>query len=162
MPSLVGSEMCIRDRVGNDVIYVGWVGVGWQRCRKTRQSLRGLVNQSSTVSFCFVLLDYFFTLTPYKGNDRITQCDSVHMVRQPCGRCIVYPLLCLEVATPENKSTHFGRGHPYTRKSASHAVLSRMQLTLHATRPTPHGASRLVQAMSAWSVKTRRAPVPAL
>ena len=38
------------------------------------------------------------------------------------------------------------------------AVLGRMQLTLHATRPTPHGASRLVQAMSAWSVKTRRAP----
>ena len=35
---------------------------------------------------------------------------------------------------------------------------SRMQLTLHATRRTPHGASRLVLAMSAWSVKTRRAP----
>jgi len=35
---------------------------------------------------------------------------------------------------------------------------SRMQLTLHATRRTPHGPSRLVQAMSAWSVKTRRAP----
>ena len=33
-----------------------------------------------------------------------------------------------------------------------------MQLTLHATRRTPHGASRLVLAMSAWSVKTRRAP----
>ena len=33
-----------------------------------------------------------------------------------------------------------------------------MQLTLHATRPKPHGTSRLVQAMSAWSVKTRRAP----
>ena len=43
-------------------------------------------------------------------------------------------------------------------KSASQAVLSRMQLTLHATRLTPHGASRLVQAMSAWSVKTRHAP----
>ena len=28
-----------------------------------------------------------------------------------------------------------------------------MQLTLHATRPTPHGASRLVQATCAWSVK---------
>ena len=42
--------------------------------------------------------------------------------------------------------------------SASQAVLSRMQLTLYATRPTPHGASRLVQAMSAWSAKTRRAP----
>ena len=34
-----------------------------------------------------------------------------------------------------------------------------MQFTLHATRQqTPHGASRLVQAMSAWLVKTRRAP----
>ena len=28
-----------------------------------------------------------------------------------------------------------------------------MQLTLHATRRTPQGASRLAQAMSAWSVK---------
>ena len=33
-----------------------------------------------------------------------------------------------------------------------------MQLTLHATRRTPYGASRLVQAVSAWSVKTRHAP----
>ena len=33
-----------------------------------------------------------------------------------------------------------------------------MLLILHATRPTPHGASRLVQAMFAWSVKTRCAP----
>ena len=33
-----------------------------------------------------------------------------------------------------------------------------MQLTLHATRRTPRGASRLVQAMSAWLVKTRRTP----
>ena len=37
------------------------------------------------------------------------------------------------------------------------AVLGRMQFALHATRRTPHGASRLVQAMSAWLVKTRRA-----
>ena len=29
-----------------------------------------------------------------------------------------------------------------------------MKLTLHATRPTPLGASRLVREMSAWSVKT--------
>ena len=28
-----------------------------------------------------------------------------------------------------------------------------MQLTLRATRRTPHGASRLVQAMSVWSMK---------
>ena len=33
-----------------------------------------------------------------------------------------------------------------------------MQFTLHATRRTPQGASRLVQAMLAWLVKTRRAP----
>ena len=50
------------------------------------------------------------------------------------------------------------RCHPYARKSASRAVLSVMQLTIQATRRTPHGASRLVLAMSAWSVKTRRAP----
>ena len=31
-----------------------------------------------------------------------------------------------------------------------------MPLTPHAARRTPHGASRLVQAMSAWSVETRR------
>ena len=33
-----------------------------------------------------------------------------------------------------------------------------MQLTLHATRQTPHGAPRLVQALPPWSVKTRHAP----
>ena len=33
-----------------------------------------------------------------------------------------------------------------------------MQLTLHATRRTPHGASRLVLAMFAWSVRARHAP----
>ena len=37
-------------------------------------------------------------------------------------------------------------------------VLSRMQLALYATRRTPHAASRLVQAISVWSVKTRPAP----
>ena len=48
---------------------------------------------------------------------------------------------------------------PSMCKTAAQAVLRRMQLTLHATtRPTPHGVSRLVQAMYAWSVKTRRAP----
>ena len=32
-----------------------------------------------------------------------------------------------------------------------------MQFTLDATSRTPPGASRLVHAMSSWSVKTRRA-----
>ena len=41
---------------------------------------------------------------------------------------------------------------------ASQAVRSRMQLALHATHRTSHGASRLVQAMSTWSARTRRAP----
>ena len=41
------------------------------------------------------------------------------------------------------------RCHPCARKFASKAVLSRMQLTLQATRTTRHGGSRLVQAMSA-------------
>ena len=51
-----------------------------------------------------------------------------------------------------------GRCHPYATMSASQAVPSRMHLTLHATRRPPHGASRLVLAMSAWPLKTRRAP----
>ena len=43
------------------------------------------------------------------------------------------------------------------RQAANESVLCRMQLKRHATRRTPH-ASRLVQAMPAWSVETRRAP----
>ena len=43
-------------------------------------------------------------------------------------------------------------------KSVLRAFFGRMQFTLHATRRAPHDASRLVQAMSAWLVKTRRAP----
>ena len=43
-------------------------------------------------------------------------------------------------------------------KSVFRAVLGKMPFTLRATRQTPHGASRLMQAMSAWLVKTRRAP----
>ena len=42
-------------------------------------------------------------------------------------------------------------------KSASQAVFSRVESTFHATRRTPHGASRLVKAMSARMI-TRRAP----
>ena len=48
--------------------------------------------------------------------------------------------------------------HMQEKSTSLVSVLSRMPLTLHATRQTPHGASRLVLATSAWSVKTRRAP----
>ena len=34
--------------------------------------------------------------------------------------------------------------------SAPQAVLSRMQVTFHAARRTPHGSSSLVHAFSAW------------
>ena len=70
------------------------------------------------------------------------------------------PLLSLEVATPESKSIIDAVIHIYwyARKSASQAVLIRMQPTLYATPGTPQGASRLVLAMSAQSMKTRRAP----
>ena len=37
-------------------------------------------------------------------------------------------------------------------------LAGRMQSTLHAARRTTHGALRLVKAISAWSVKTQRAP----
>ena len=47
---------------------------------------------------------------------------------------------------------------PPTLPSVLRAVLGNMQFTLHATRRTPHGASRLVQAMPAWLVITRHAP----
>ena len=43
------------------------------------------------------------------------------------------------------------------RESASQVFFSRMQLTPHATRRTPHGASHLVQTMSAWSVNPQSA-----
>ena len=79
------------------------------------------------------------------------------MVRHPQASYIVTP--CCLWKWPHRKSNQFiGRCHAYARKSALQAVLSRMHLTLDATRRTLHGASRLVLAMSAWSVKPRRAP----
>ena len=41
--------------------------------------------------------------------------------------------------------------------AVSRLAMKATQLPLYATRPAPHGASRLVQAMSTWSVKKRRA-----
>ena len=49
------------------------------------------------------------------------------------------------------------RCHPCVRKSAPQAVVSSMQLILHAARRTTYGTSRLVQVMSVLSVETRRA-----
>ena len=99
------------------------------------------------------------TFTPHRGNDRITQCDSVYMARHPGGSFIASPLLLLEAATPEKKKINSFDAVIHMQENPPHkAVLSRTELILHATRATPHGASRLVQTMSAWSVKTGRAP----
>ena len=46
----------------------------------------------------------------------------------------------------------------HMQETPASPVLSVMKLNLHATRRTPHGGARLVQGMSDWSVKTRRAP----
>ena len=103
------------------------------------------------------------TLTPYMRNDRITQCDSVYMVRHPRGSYIAYKIAVSGSGhTGKQRKSfdaviHMKENTHKVPKSASQAVLSRMLLTLHATRRTPHGDSRLVQAMSAWSVEIRRA-----
>ena len=81
---------------------------------------------------------------------------SVSMVRQPRGSCIV--TTSLEVATPENEINSCDAVIHMQKKSVSKAALCRVQPALHVTRRTPHGALRLVQAVSAWSVKPRRAP----
>ena len=90
---------------------------------------------------------------------------SVNMVRHPRGSYIVIPVAVSRVATPENKVQLIGaviheqESRHKVPKCVLQAPLGRMQFTLHATRRTPHGASRFAQAMSAWLVKTRRAPV---
>ena len=82
-----------------------------------------------------------------------------------CLALLVTPLLLLEFASisPDGasppSSTHSTLSSVYKKaRLTSCSLYSRMPLTLHATRRSPHGASRLVQALSAWSVKTQRAP----
>ena len=78
------------------------------------------------------------------------------MVRLPRGSYIVLPLLSLEMAISEIIVNSLKPSS--TCKSASQAVVVMVQLSLHETRRIPHSASHLVQAMSAWSVKSRHAP----
>ena len=64
---------------------------------------------------------------------------------------------------PGRRKPDVRRCHPLQQrrhnvlKSASQVVLGRVQPII-ATHRTPHGASRLAQTMSVWSVKPRRAP----
>ena len=86
----------------------------------------------------------------------ISSLHYYYMVRYPRGSYIVYPPLSLKVAKPEKKTIHWTLSS--ICESPSKAVLSRMQLTFHTSRSTPHGALRLVREMSAWSVKAMLHP----
>ena len=117
-------------------IYIGWVGVGWQRSCKTRRSLRELDNQGS---------HRFFSLFFPGGRVR-----GMVGSRSVCAKALTKKLRRSLIATSGSSHTRkktdefIRRCHLYARKSASQAFLSRMQLTLQATRQTPHGALRLV------------------
>ena len=82
-----------------------------------------------------------------------------YVVRHPRGSdtLIVYPLLSLQVATQEKKSIQWTLS---ICESASNVVLSRMQLSPFMRLAQHLTALRTwcKKAMSAWSVKTRRAP----
>ena len=62
-----------------------------------------------------------------------------------------YRLLSLDAVVPMQE-----KRHKVPTFASSQALLpnSMMQLNIHATHRAPNGASRLVQAMSAWPVKT--------
>ena len=141
-------------------MYVGWISAGWQRHCKSCRSLRepdnqGIVfccrfvwrvghNWRSSKTTCVVSR----TFTPYKGNHRITVVFS--------GKTLTRQLHNTPTTISEKKSTLLKLSSIH--KSASQAAMRRMQFALHATRQPPRGASRLVQAMSAWSVKIRHVP----
>ena len=134
--------------------------VGWQRYCKTCRSLRELDNPGTV----------FFSLAVAHGGFRVHLCEVKNlysaqgnwlyhvgfMVRHPRDSYTVLPFAVSGCGYTGNQINSLKLSS--VCKSASQAVHSRMQLTLHATRRTPHGASRLVRAMSAWLVKHRHAP----
>ena len=146
------------------------MGVGWQRRCETCQSLRELDNQGTVCFFVVVTMMVIELDNIVRGGEpslrtrEMIASRSVNMVRHPRGSCIVIPIAISGVVTPEKKfnsltlSSTSKESRHKVPKSVVQAVLGRMRFTLHATRRTPHGASRLVQAMHAWLVKTRRAP----
>ena len=94
---------------------------------------------------------------------------SVNITRHPRDKYIVIPLhyndCCLWSGHTRKQSNALALS-PINKKVGTRCAevhltsgSGRMQFTLHATRRTPHGASRLVQVMSASRlVKTQRAP----
>lgn len=84
--------------------------------------------------------------------------------RHPRGRYTVYPWLSPEVERPEIKATHLRLSSICKTKLVCSGPnnLSRIQLTLHATRRRPQGASGSVHCVSAWSGENPTCSVPAL
>ena len=100
------------------------------------------------------------TLTPHTGNDRMTKCGygkaSTRQLHSKA-HCCFWSGHTRKQSNALAAVIHKQESRHKVPKSAVRAVLGRMRFTLHATRRAPHGASSLVQAMSVWSVKTRRA-----
>ena len=107
--------------VGTDAVkhyYIG-VGVGSQRCCKTRQSLRELDNQGTVflVWAVTMMAIEFLDHTAVRGGEPslrtrgMIASRSVNMVRHPRGSYMVILVAASGVVTPENKVTHW-RCHP--------------------------------------------------
>ena len=96
------------------------------------------------------------TFTPHKGNDRIAYNINSVYGKSPTRQLHGTPIAVSGSGHTGNLTNSLKLSS--VCKSASQAVLSRMHLTLYSTHQTPHGVSRLVQAMPPSSVKTRHAP----
>ena len=147
-------------------------GVGWQRRCKTFRSRRELDHQGAVFLFFpfgghhdgYLVRPYcagWRTLTPHKGNDRITQCE--------CGKAPTRQL-------HSNTRCYLWSGHTKKQRNSLAMSSGSKKVGTRCRSPSyeqslekcsspymrlaerPHSASRLVQAMSAWLVKTRRAP----
>ena len=151
--SLVGSEMCIRDRSSI--------------CQKVRLTSGVLRRMQLTL--------HATRRTPHGGASRVVLAMSAWSVktrRAPSRHCRVVRVYgrmttaMHDLRTPPPgvwRSTflHTGLGVGscvHCQKTTWYVLWVHMSFHLHVTRRTPHGALRLVQAVSAWSVKPRRAP----
>ena len=94
------------------------VGVGWRRRCKTCQSLRELDNQGTVSFFILAVTGMVIDIDHVvRGGEAelltrgIIASRSVDTVRHTQGSYIAIPIAVSEVATPENKVTHW-RCHP--------------------------------------------------
>ena len=96
--------------------------------------------------------------TPHKENDRIGSRTGSVYGKASMRQLHRNPIAVSGSGHTGKKINSFDAAIHMQESPPSQAVLRRMQLTLHATRRTTHGSSRLVLAMSAWSAKIRRNP----